>query len=120
MSWQTQQTKHGLSLAVKYTLSNRAAPFWIRHVGESKAQNKQHSDLALSVITVSDRVERASFGPAAKTQPVIDTIPRPQRSLPFNKCSESPFQQPGPGSRRQQATAGEAHVHVLMVVYVPL
>lgn len=75
MSWQTRQNKHSLSLAMKYTLSNRAVPFWIYHVGENKAQNKQHSDLALSVITVSDRVERASDGPAGETQPVSDTIP---------------------------------------------
>lgn len=46
MSWQTQKNKHSLSPAMKYTLSNRAVPFWIQRVGESKAQNKQHSDLA--------------------------------------------------------------------------
>lgn len=95
---------------MKYILSNRAVPFWIYRVGESKAQNKQHSDLDLSAITVCDRLERASFGSTAKTRALIDTIPRPQRSLPFNKC---PFQQLGPSSRRQQGTAGEAHVHVL-------
>lgn len=77
MSWQTRQNKHSLSLAMKYTLSNRTVPFWIYRVGENKAQNKQHSDLAVSVIRASDRVERASDGPAAETQPVTDTIPRP-------------------------------------------
>lgn len=77
MSWQTQQDKHSLSPAMKYTLSNRPVPFWIRRVGETKAQNKQHSDMALRVITASDRVERAAFGLGAKTQPVIDMIPWP-------------------------------------------
>lgn len=110
MSWQTQKNKHSFSPAMKYILSNRAVPFWIYRVGESKAQNKQHSDLDLSAITVCDRLERTSFGSTAKTRALIDTIPRPQRSLPFNKC---PFQQLGPSSRRQQGTAGEAHVHVL-------
>lgn len=77
MSWQTQQDKHSLSPAMKYTLSNRPVPFWICRVGETKAQNKQHSDMALRVITASDRVERAAFGLGAKTQPVIDMIPWP-------------------------------------------
>lgn len=85
MSWQTQKNKHSLSPAMKYTLSNRAVPFWIHRVGKSKAQNKQHSDLALSVITVCDRLERASSRPAAKTRALIGTIPRPQRSSPFNR-----------------------------------
>lgn len=91
---------------MKYTVSKRAVPFWIHRVGESKAQNKQHSDLALSAITVCDRLERASFGPAATTPALIDRIPRPQRSLPFNRCSQSSFQQ-------LYQTAGEVHVHVL-------
>lgn len=46
-------------------------------MGETKAQNKQHSDMALRVITAPDRVERAGFGLGAKTQPVIDMIPWP-------------------------------------------
>lgn len=117
MSWQTQQDKHSLSPAMKYTLSNRPVPFWIHCVGETKAQNKQHSDMALRVITASDRVERAGFGLGTKTQPVIDMIPWPWRSLPFNKSSERPSQQPGPGSHRQQATAGEVYVHVFMCVW---
>lgn len=77
MSWQTRQDKHSLSPAMKYTLSNRPVPFWIRRVGETKAQNKQHSDMALRVITAPDRVERAAFGLGAKTQAVIDMIPWP-------------------------------------------
>lgn len=77
MSWQTWQDKHSLSPAMKYTLSNKPVPFWIRCVGETKAQNKHHSDMALKVITASDRAERAGFGLGAKTQPVIDMIPWP-------------------------------------------
>lgn len=65
-SWQTQQDKHSLSLAMKYTLSNRPVPFWIHCVGETKVQNKQHSDMALRVITASDRLERAGFGLVVK------------------------------------------------------
>lgn len=60
--------------------------------------------MALRVITASDRMERGAFGLGAKkkTQPVIDTIPWPQRSLPFNESSERPTQQAGGGPRWQQ------------------
>lgn len=54
------------------------------------------------------------LGSVQKTQLVIDMIPWPLRSLPFNKSSERAFQQPGPGSLRQQATAGEVYAHVFM------
>lgn len=69
-------------------------------MGETKAQNKQHSDVALKVITASDRVESTGFGPGVGTQPVIDVIPWPRRSLPFNESSERPTRQPGAGSWR--------------------
>lgn len=90
-------------------------------MGETKAQNKQHSDVALKVITASDRVESTGFGPGVGTQPVIDMIPWPWRSLPFNESSERPTRQPGAGAPPAAGDRqGGAHVFVCAGVYLRL
>lgn len=90
-------------------------------MGETKAQNKQHSDMALKVITASDRVESTGFGLGVGTLPVIDMFPWPQRSLPFNESSERPTQQPGAGSLTAAGDRqGGAYVFVCAGVYLRL